>query len=143
MTVSNRLAPHVFGLTLLLSAGPAAADVVAVVSAKSAVSALSKTELRDIFLGKVSRFPDGTIATPVDLTEGSLERDEFYQKLVGKSPAQIKAYWSKLIFTGRGLPPKTVASTQEMKKHLADSPAAIGYLERSAIDGSLKVAGAP
>ncbi len=33
---------------------------------------------------------------PIDLTEGSAERDAFYFKFSGKSPAQIKAYWSKV-----------------------------------------------
>jgi hypothetical protein len=62
--------------------------------------------LQDIFLGKTARFPDGSQAVPVDQSEGTIVRDEFYNKLVGKSAAQMKAYWSKIIFTGRGQPPR-------------------------------------
>lgn len=127
------------GLALSLTSAAAMADVVAVVSAKSSITAVSKSQLADIFLGKTNRFPDGTQATPVDQAEGSAARDEFYDKIVGKTAAQIKAYWSKIIFTGRGQPPPTVSSSLEMKKRISENPAAIGYLDRSMVDDSLRV----
>jgi ABC-type phosphate transport system substrate-binding protein len=127
------------GLALSLTSAAAMADVVAVVSAKSSITAVSKSQLADIFLGKTNRFPDGTQATPVDQAEGSAARDEFYDKIVGKTAAQIKAYWSKIIFTGRGQPPPTVSSASEMKKRVSENPAAIGYLDSSMVDDSLRV----
>jgi ABC-type phosphate transport system substrate-binding protein len=117
----------------------ATADVVVVVSAKSAVTTLSKSQAVDIFLGRVSRFPNGVLAVPIDQTDGSSIRDEFYAKMAGKSPAQIKAYWSKIIFTGRGQPPKTVSNSIEMKKRLLENPTAIGYIEDSKVDDSVRV----
>jgi ABC-type phosphate transport system substrate-binding protein len=127
------------GVALSLASAAAMADVVAVVSAKSSITALSKSQLADIFLGKTNRFPDGTQAAPIDQAEGSAARDEFYDKIVGKTAAQIKAYWSKIIFTGRGQPPPTVSSPAEMKKRISDNPAAIGYLDRSMVDDSVRV----
>lgn len=127
-------------LALALSVGvPAAADVVAVVSSKSSVTALSKNQIVDIFLGKASRFPDGEQAVPIDQGEGSPARDEFYARFTGKSAAQIKAHWSKIIFTGRGQPPKEVANSAEVKKHVVEDPKAIGYIERSFVDDSVRV----
>jgi ABC-type phosphate transport system substrate-binding protein len=127
------------GVALSLASAAAMADVVAVVSAKSSITALSKSQLADIFLGKTNRFPDGTQAAPIDQAEGSAARDEFYDKIVGKTAAQIKAYWSKIIFTGRGQPPPTVSNPAEMKKRISDNPAAIGYLDRSMVDDSVRV----
>jgi ABC-type phosphate transport system substrate-binding protein len=127
------------GLALSLGAGGAAADVVAVVSARSPVVALSKNQVVDIFLGKASRFPDGSQAVPIDQVEGSDAREEFYLKFDNMSPAQIKAHWSKIIFTGRGQPPKEVANGVEVKKLLLEDPRAIGYIERKLVDGSVKV----
>jgi ABC-type phosphate transport system substrate-binding protein len=127
------------GLALSLTSAAAMADVVAVVSAKSSITAVSKSQLADIFLGKTNRFPDGTQAAPIDQAEGSAARDEFYDKIVGKTAAQIKAYWSKIIFTGRGQPPPTVSSASEMKKRVSENPAAIGYLDSSMVDDSLRV----
>jgi ABC-type phosphate transport system substrate-binding protein len=126
-------------LALSLASGAAMADVVAVVSAKSPITALSKSQLTDIFLGKANRFPDGTQAVPIDQAEGSAVRDEFYDKVAGKSAAQIKAYWSKIIFTGRGQPPPSVSSTIEMKKRINENSAAIGYIDRGMVDDSVRV----
>jgi ABC-type phosphate transport system substrate-binding protein len=125
--------------TLSLTSFTASADVVAVVAANSHVTALSKSQVADIFLGKSYRFPDGVQAVPIDQNEGSPARDEFYATLAGKSPAQLKAYWSKIIFTGRGQPPPVVSNDVEMKKRLALNTAAIGYIDAKLVDASVRV----
>ena len=56
-------------------AGSAAmADVVAVVAARSPVTALTRNQVLDIFLGRVNRYPDGTNASPIDQAAGSTLR---------------------------------------------------------------------
>lgn len=129
----------IIGLVLSLVSVTATADVVAVVSAKSPITALSKSQVTDIFLGRESRFPDGTQAVPIDQTEGSAIRDEFYLKAATMSAAKIKAYWSKIIFTGRGQPPPTVANNIEIKKLIGQNPAVIGYIDRKLVDDTIKV----
>ena len=123
----------------VLAPGLAPAQVVAVVSARSSVAPLSKIQVADIFLGKAIRYPDGTLAVPIDQVEGSATRDEFYLAFAGKSPAQVNAHWSKIIFTGRGQPPPEVANGVEVKKRLAENLNAIGYIEPGLVDGSVKV----
>jgi ABC-type phosphate transport system substrate-binding protein len=135
----NRFAWHaLLGLALNLAVGPVIADVVAVVSAKSPVTTLTNTQLTDIFLGKANRFPNGASAVPIDQPEGSTARNEFYARFAGKSAAQIKAFWSKIIFTGRGQPPEEVADSTEMKKRISENPSTIGYLEENMVDSSVK-----
>jgi len=129
----------IIGLALSLSADAIAADVVAVVSSRSSVTALRANQITDIFLGKSNRFPDGSPAVPIDQVEGSAARDEFYLKIAGKSPAQMKAHWSKIIFTGRGQPPREVANSVEMKKLISENPNVIGYIEQSLVDDRVKV----
>jgi len=135
----NRIGLTVIGLALSLGTGEVQADVVAVVSSKSPISTLSKNQVADIFLGKAARFPDGSQAVPIDQAEASVIREEFYTKFTGKSPTQMKAHWSKIIFTGRGKPPKAVSNSIEAKKLIAANPQAIGYIERNSVDGSVKV----
>jgi ABC-type phosphate transport system substrate-binding protein len=139
MPLINRIGSLLVGLALGLASAASSADVVAVVSAKSPIVALSKAQVADIFLGKAIRFPDGTKAVPIDQAEGSAVRDEFYDKVAGKSAAQIKAYWSKIIFTGRGQPPPNVSNAIEMKKRLVENPAAIGYIDRDLVDESVRM----
>ena len=124
---------------LALPAWAAAQDIVAVVSAKAPMRDLSAGQVADIFLGKTTRFPDGTPATPIDLQEESAVREKFYAQFTGKSPAQVKAHWSKIIFTGRGQPPMQAASGAQAKKLIAENPNAIGYIENSLVDSSVRV----
>lgn len=138
VTLANRIG-FTAALILSLAGTVADADVVAVVSAKSPITALSVSQVADLFCGRAIRFPNGQQAFPVDQAEGSAVRDEFYGKVVGKSAVQIKAYWSKIIFTGRGQPPPTVSNTLEMKKRISNNPAAIGYIERNMVDDSVRV----
>jgi len=128
---------------LVATMQPSHAGVVAVVSAKSTVTSLSKDQVADIFLGRTSRFPNGDQAAPIDQVESSVVREEFYTKFAGKLPAQMKAHWSKIIFTGRGQPPPEVPTDLEMKKRVVGNPSAIGYIEQNAVDPSVRVIVAP
>ena len=123
--------------TLLVTV--ASAEVVVIVSANSPVATLSTTQVSDIFLGKTGKFPGGTIAIPIDQMDASTVRHEFYAKVTDKSPQLLKAYWSKLIFTGQGEPPREVTDSKTIKKLIANSPNSIGYVEGTAVDSSVKV----
>jgi len=128
---------------LCLGVSVVRADIVAVVSSKSPITTLSKNQVIDIFLGKRTRFPDGSSAIPIDQSEGSAARVEFYTRFADMSPAQVKAFWSKIIFTGRGQPPRTVASSLEAKKLLIADPSTIGYIDQSLVDANVRVVLAP
>ena len=126
-------------LALALSSGAAqAADLAVIVSARSAVVALRADQVVDIFLSQTSRLPDGSDVVAVDQSLGSALRDEFYAKVARRSPALMKAHWSRLIFTGRGQPPVEVDSNAAMRKLIADNPGMIGYVERAELDASVR-----
>ena len=139
MPFINRAGFIIGTLALCMTAVMARAEVDVVVSAKNPITELSKAQVAAIFLGNTSRFPDGSQAVPIDQNEGAAVRDEFYREFAGKSPAQIKAHWSKIIFTGRGQPPREVSNSVELKKLLANNPHAIGYIKPGQVDGSVKV----
>lgn len=130
-----------FAATLLLALGSATAgaDVVVVVSPENPLSSLTRREVADIFLGKSQRFPDGRSAVPLDQAAGSAAQAQFYQLVSDKRATEIKAYWAKMIFTGRGQPPAAVGDDAQMKQALAANPNAIGYLDPQAVDDSVKV----
>ncbi len=134
----HRLFATVFS-SLLFAAGQAsAAELVVIVSAKSPVSALRPEQVADIFLGQIGSFPGGAEAVALDQRLGSPERDEFYAKVASKTRPLVKAYWTKMIFTGRGQPPKEVGSSAAIRKMVAENPALIGYIDKSALDASVK-----
>ena len=135
----KRIGSALIGVALSLPASVVAAREVVVVSANNPLTALSKNEVVDIFLGRMTHFPDGRRAMPIDQAEGSPARDAFYLSFANKSPAQIKAYWSKIIFTGRGQPPRSVSNDAEVKKLIRAEQDDIGYIDESMVDSSVKV----
>lgn len=123
---------------LLAAALPSGAEIVVIVSAKSTATALTNDQASDVFFGRATSLPGAGPTTPVDQNEGSAARDEFYQKVTGKNSAQVKAFWSKQIFSGKGRPPKEAGNDSAVKAMVAASPALIGYIDKSALDASVK-----
>jgi ABC-type phosphate transport system substrate-binding protein len=112
---------------------PALAEVVVVVNPAAAQASMTKDEVAQYFLGK------STALTPIDQPESAPVRAEFYKKVADKDMSQVKALWSKLVFTGKATPPKEAASSADVKKAVAANPKAIGYIEKSAVDATVKV----
>jgi len=117
---------------------PAAAELVVIVNPKNASASMTADQVAQVFLGRASTFPGGGTAVPVDQKEGAGARDEFYTKVADKNAGQVKAYWAKQMFSGKGSPPKELASSADVKKAVAADPSAIGYIEKSALDGTVK-----
>jgi ABC-type phosphate transport system substrate-binding protein len=113
-----------------LSAG---AETVVIVNKQNPATRMFSEQASQFFLGKSAMF------TPIDQAEGSAIRADFYHKAADKDPAQVKAIWSKLMFTGKATPPKEVASNADVKKAVAADPKAIAYIDKSAVDDTVKV----
>jgi ABC-type phosphate transport system substrate-binding protein len=139
MSISKKVATGLVVAGLFAASMPALADVVVVVSAKSAASTLTEEQASDIFLGKSNALPGGGQAVPVDQPDGSAARELFYSKVAGKTGAQLKAYWSKQIFSGKGQPPKEAGDNAAVKALVAGNPNIVGYIDKSAVDASVKV----
>jgi ABC-type phosphate transport system substrate-binding protein len=130
------LAAALFSLMAPALAG--AADLVVIVSSRSPVSALRPDQVAAIFLGQTARFPDGLEAVPLDQPLGSKLRDEFDERVASKTPVLLKAHWSKMVFTGRGQPPAEAPDSAAVRRRVAENPELIGYIERGALDASVR-----
>jgi len=131
--VNESISAIISGLiaTLALTGAALAGDVV-VVMGPGAV-ALSKDQVANVYLGRNSDLK------PVDLHELNPIRDAFYKKVTGRGPAEVKAVWSRLMFTGQGQPPKELADAAAVKKAVASDPKAVGYIDKADLDASVKV----
>jgi ABC-type phosphate transport system substrate-binding protein len=112
---------------------------VAIIVHPSNGDALTEADIVRIFLGKSKSFPSGAPAVPVNQAESTAATEEFNQKVVKKSGSQLKAYWSKLVFTGKGTPPKEVANDAEVINLVANNPNVIGYIDASKVGAGVKV----
>jgi ABC-type phosphate transport system substrate-binding protein len=139
MLMTKTMFAGFFAVGLSATSMLACADVVVVISAKSAVSSLTNEQAADIFLRKVSTLPDGGPAVPIDQPEGTDAKEQFYSKVANKNAAQLKAYWSKQIFTGKGRPPKEARDNAEVKHLVVNNPDMIGYIDKNAVDATVKI----
>lgn len=123
---------------LLFSTFASQAGVAIVVHPDNDIS-LSKTEISRIFLGKTKSFSNGQTAIPVNQNEKSDITSGFNKTVLNKSSSQLKAYWSKLVFTGKGTPPKVVGNDEDVMALIANNPNLIGYVDSDKVDGRIKV----
>lgn len=103
-------------------------------------SILDKTSIMRIYLGKTRAFPNGDEAIPITLAEGNETEIEFSVNILGKTPKQLKAYWAKMLFTGRGTPPRQLDTTNEILSLIANNPNLIGFVPEGYADSSVKIA---
>lgn len=130
---------RLLALCALLSMAQAAlADLVLVSGRASPIVQLTREQAERLYLGRLGALPDGAPVNPLDLPAGPL-RDQFYQRLTGKNPNQIRAYWSRLVFAGRAAPPREAASPAEVRSLVAKYPDLVGYLPESEVDGSVRI----
>jgi ABC-type phosphate transport system substrate-binding protein len=101
-------------------------------------NALSESDVVRLFLGKLTRYPDGSDAIPIEQKGSTSIHAEFATNILNKSTQQLKAYWAQQLFTGKGKPPKSVGSSTDVKKLFAENPALIGYIESEMVDDSVK-----
>ena len=120
-------------LLLMAIAAPASAELVIIVNPQNPATRMFPSQAAQFFLG------GSVLFTPVEQPEASPIRAEFYKKVLEKEPAQVQAIWSKIVFTGKGKPPKECKSSAEVKKVVSENVNAIGYIEKSAVDDSVKV----
>jgi ABC-type phosphate transport system substrate-binding protein len=122
----------------LLACAARASEMVVIVSAHNPAPLLRSDQVAAIFLGQACCFPDGAEAVALDQPVGSALRDSFYARVTNKSPALLKAWWSKMVFTGRAQPPRELADSIAVRKAVAENPALIGYIDRAALDASVR-----
>ncbi len=130
-------------IRLLLAAsmvfsGAAFAEVVVIVH-QSNTDNLDPEMIQRIFLGKTKGFPTAGKAVPLDLPQDSTARADFLAKVVKKTQSQYTAYWAKLMFTGKGVPPKETDSDKDVVTLVSKNPSLIGYVDAASVTPDVRV----
>ncbi|GAA0859607.1 hypothetical protein [Aliiglaciecola litoralis] len=129
----------IFILQLGFSATVKAGSVVVIVNKNNQSDSLSSDLVGDIYLGRKKRFPTGELVEPLDLPKDLEITSDFYKKVVKKTPAQLRAHWSRLVFTGKGRPPKRIVDEAAVKTMVAEDKKLIGYVNEVSVDKDVKV----
>ncbi len=113
------------------------ADIVLVANPNSGIEQLTQSDVINIYLGRYRRLPTGATAIPIDLSAETEVKAKFYRLLVDKNLAEINAYWSRLVFSGKTRPPMQVASTEKALERVAGNLDALAYVERADVSSQV------
>lgn len=127
--LSRGLQKQLFILTIFFVSPFTLAGDYAIFTLNPDLSLISKSKAKMVFSGKIKSLkPIGDIRL-MDWPQSSKERQEFYKKLMNKSPAQVNNKWASLAFSGRAIPPMTLSepSAKVIKQWLLEYPKGIAY----------------
>lgn len=114
------------------------AEKIAVIVNKANSAELSEGIILNIFLSRSEDFGNGSVAIPLNQITNTTSGD-FNRKVLKKSPIQLRAYWSKMLFTGRASKPREVKTDQDMIELIANNPNFIGYISAHSVTDMVKV----
>jgi ABC-type phosphate transport system substrate-binding protein len=115
-------------------------DVVAVIAHKSVgIASISRDDLRPIFQTKKDTWPDGSKVKPFNLPDNNATRQGFDAAVLGLDPDRVARYWIDRKIRGGERPPQNAPSSAVMVKVIGKTPGAVGYVEASAVDATVKV----
>jgi len=137
-TKLSRAAFLVLLSALVFSFSASAADYIVIANKGNAVAA-DKAAVAKMFTGEMKSWGDGTPVVPADLAEDNPIRSSFSTEVLGKSVANMKAFWAQNVFSGKSLPPKQFANDEDVKKFVSATKGAIGYIKSSSLDDSIRV----
>ena len=119
---------------------PAEQSLAIVVNQSNPVDNLSFKDLRSIFLGERSHWPNGRRITLVTMEPGQPERKAILRSIYRMSENDFNRHFMQGLFTGEVfVSPKTLATPVGVRKFIFNVPGAIGYLRSSDVDDSVKV----
>jgi ABC-type phosphate transport system substrate-binding protein len=111
-----------------------------IVNQSNPVENFSLEELRKIFLGERSHWPNGRRITLVMLDETQPERKAVLRDIYSMSEKDFNNHFIQGVFTGAVfVSPKTLSTPAEVRKFVFNVPGAIGYVRASEVDSSVKV----
>ena len=128
----------VVALSVVFVAPTFAESIVVVGHPTVSIKEISSADLKRLFLAKSDEV-QGVKLKPVVQSTLQPIRIVFDEDALGKDPSKSKAYWSRLIFSAAGIPPRTFESTLEVLQWISANPDAIGYIESSAANKTVKI----
>lgn len=128
----------IFALILLGFSIQGHAAIAVIVNPKN-TNQLDERMVRQIFLGQIKTYPDGSEAQTYDTINEDSLRSEFITKVLRRNESTMNAYWARMIFTAKATPPQELPDSATVKKVVAGNKNAIGYINSGQVDDSVRV----
>jgi ABC-type phosphate transport system substrate-binding protein len=105
------------------------APVVPYAGSRGNATSLTRTELRDIFFARQTKWPNGDPIRVFVLPDRHPLHIRFSKEVLGVYPYQLRSTWDRILYSGTGVPPTVVNTPQEVRERVDETPGGIGYAE--------------
>ncbi len=112
-----------------IRASAADREVVPYTGPKDSATFLTRTELRDIFFARQTKWPNGGPIRVFVLPDRHPLHVRFSKEVLGVYPYQLRSTWDRILYSGTGVPPTVVNTPEEIRMRVDQTPGAIGYVE--------------
>jgi len=111
--------------------------LVVLVNSRALAGNLSRQDIRNIYYGKVTVWPNNTPVVVYSRPASSSAGRKFYRAILGASASAFREHWSQLQLSGGGLAPVVVSSAESIVARVSSSPGAIGYVLEPEMTGEV------
>jgi ABC-type phosphate transport system substrate-binding protein len=99
---------------------------------------LTRNDIQEIFLGKRVQWSDHSKIYAATVKDEVHKM--FLKEYLNRTETKWRAYWKRMVFTGRGVPPRSLATEAELIAYIAETKGAVGYISHEGIQGSPEAA---
>lgn len=114
-----------------------AGDWVLVTNKDNSMSSIAKADLKRVYTGKMKKVGGNTVI-PIMLADNVPVTTQFLDEIVDKTPDAYKKFWVQQQIKGLGTAPMTQKTSAAAKLIAAGIPGALTYIEKSALDDTVK-----
>ena len=94
---------------------------------------ISVEDLKNIYLGKTSFWPDNTSIKAFDRPVDRPAGQSFYRDVLKMVPARFRHHWQGQQLAGRGIAPETLATVDDVVARVASTAGAVSYVHASEV----------
>ena len=128
---------RVLALAILCLAGTAGFAAPVLIGNKNvATEKLDAATVKAVFLGKKVAW-DGAGRVTLAVLKAGPVADAFLQGAVDMNASTFNNHWRRLAMTGGGTAPKSFEKEEDLRKFVAETPGAIGFVDAAAVDASV------
>jgi ABC-type phosphate transport system substrate-binding protein len=128
------------GATVLLALSATLASAAPVIIANKSLDKekLDASTVKSVFLGKKVAWDTGGRVMLAVLRNGPVA-DDFLKANVDMTSSAFNNLWRRLAMTGGGTAPKSFESEEDVRKYVAATPGAVGFVDSANVDATVIV----
>jgi len=135
---SNRLISLIIFLLLVTPLFPQEQVIRIIANADINETVITSETVRSIFLGKKVKWENGDQIIIVTLDAEAQVHEQFLKLFIKKTPYSFTNFWQIKLFTGKGVPPISFPTEEDVIHYVAATQGAVGYISASHSENDLE-----